>query len=267
MDAPIYHLEGVVKEREENMGDFVGPLDLILHLLSKNKMEIKDIQISLILDQYLAWMDQRKELDLEIASEFVTMASQLVFIKTRMLLSLNDEEAMSEMEQLIAALEEHQRSESYLKIKSVVPALDVRFQTGRDFLTKQPEAVQPDRVYRYTHDRADLLKAMNEVLRRAGNKLPPPVSAFQGIVGREPYPVADKAGEIIKRLLRFGVTRFRALFKGSRSRSEIVATFLAVLELCKARRLRLAGTEEDCTVTCTQAEETEGGEEFTAESY
>ncbi|MFQ7454330.1 MAG: segregation and condensation protein A [Flavonifractor plautii] len=75
----------MVKARDEAMEDFNGPLDLILHLLSKNRMEIKDIQISLILDQYLEWMDQRKRLDLEVASEFVTMAAHLVFIKTRML--------------------------------------------------------------------------------------------------------------------------------------------------------------------------------------
>ena len=85
-------------------------------------MEIKDIQISLILDQYLQWMSQRKELDLEVASEFVTMASHLVYIKTRMLLSIHDEEALSEMEQLIATLEAHQRNENYLKIREVVPS-------------------------------------------------------------------------------------------------------------------------------------------------
>ena len=68
--------------------------------------------------------------------------------------------------------------------------------------------------------------------------------------------VADKAAEIIQRLLRFGVTRFRALFQDNKSRSEIVATFIAVLELCKARRLHLAGTDEDFTVTCTNGEET-----------
>ena len=103
---------------------------------------------------------------------------------------------------------------------------------------------------------------MTAVLSRTDNKLPPSVSAFQGIVGREPYPVADKAGEIVRRLVTFGVTRFRALFQGSRSRSEVVATFLAVLELCKARRLLLAGTETDCTVTCTQGE---GAVEIAAE--
>ena len=129
------------------MEDFVGPLDLILHLLSKNKMEIKDIQIALILDQYLEWMAQRRELDLEVASDFVSMASHLVYIKTRMLLSIHDEEAMSEMEQLIATLEAHQRNENYLKIKAVAPALDGLYQVGRDYLTKVPEAVQADKIY------------------------------------------------------------------------------------------------------------------------
>ena len=255
MDSPIYHLEGVVKAKAEDMEDFVGLLDLILHLLSKNKMEIKDIQISLILEQYLQWLDTRKELDLEVASEFVTMASHLVYIKTRMLLSIHDEEAQSEMEQLIATLEAHQRNENYLKIKSVIPVLDQRYSYGRDFITKVPEPLQPDKSYRYVHKPEDIRKAMLAVLSRTDNKMPPPVAAFHGIVGREPYPVADKATEIIQRLLTFGVTRFRALFKGNKSRSEIVATFIAVLELCKARRLQLAGTEEDCTVTCTQAED------------
>ena len=217
MDGPIYHLERVVKVKTEDLEDFVGPLDLILHLLNKNKMEIKDIQISLILDQYLQWMSQRKELDLEVASEFVTMASHLVYIKTRMLLSIHDEEALSEMEQLIATLEAHQRNENYLKIREVVPQLDRRYSVGRDCLTKAPEAVRPDRTYRYVHPKEDLQRAMQAVLSRTDHKLPPPMSAFQGIVGREPYPVAEKAAELIQRLLHLGVARFRALFRGSRS--------------------------------------------------
>ena len=254
MDGPIYHLERVVKVKAEDLEDFVGPLDLILHLLNKNKMEIKNIQISLILDQYLQWMSQRKELDLEVASEFVTMASHLVYIKTRMLLSIHDEEALSEMEQLIATLEAHQRNESYLKIREVIPQLDQQYSVGRDCLTKAPEAIRPNRSYRYVHPKEDLRRAIQAVLSRTDHKLP------QGIVGREPYPVAEKASELLQRLLHLGVARFRALFRGSRSRSEVVATFLAVLELCKDRRLRLAGTAEDCTVTCTgPGEETESG--------
>ena len=249
MDSPIYHLEKVVRVRSEaDLEDFNGPLDLILHLLSKNKMEIKDIQISLILEQYLAWMERRRALDLDVASEFVTMASQLMFIKTRMLLSIRDEEALSEMEQLIASLEEHQRSESRARVRSVLPQLEQRYAVGRDFLVKTPEPL-PARSYEYAHTAEELRRAVMEVLARTGRQLPPPIAAFEGIVGREPYPVADKADEVMQRLLQFGVMSFRALFRGSRSRSEIVATFLAILELCKDRRICLGGTEEECTIS------------------
>ena len=126
-----------------------------------------------------------------------------------------------------------------------------RYEYGRDYITKQPEPVKADRIYRSVHDRSDLLAAMNAALERVDHKLPPTVHAFEGIVGREPYPVSDKAKSILERLVQFGVTRFRSLFKSSRSRSEVVATFLAILELCKANRIHLAGTAEDCTVTNT----------------
>ena len=251
MEAPIYHLDKVVKAKQEDMEDFDGPLDLILHLLSKNKIEIRDIVISDLLNQYLAWMAQREELNLEVASEFVTMAAHLVYIKTRMLLSIDDEAAMSEMEELMAALEEHRSQETYVKIKDVTEALGGRYEFGRDYLPKQPEPVKAEAAYRYVHDKADIFTAMRSVLARTDNKLPPPVAAFEGIVGREPYPVADKARSILDRLIQFGVARFKALFKTSRSRSEVVATFLAILELCKANRIHLAGTAEDCTVTST----------------
>ncbi len=266
MEAPIYHLDKVVKAKQEDLEDFDGPLDLILHLLSKNKIEIRDIQISLLLDQYLEWMERRERLNLEVASEFVTMAAQLVYIKTRMLLSIEDEEAMSEMEQLMAALEAHQRHESYLKIKAAAQPLATRYEYGRDYLVKRPEPLKGARPYEYSHEAGDLLTALRGALERVGNKLPPPVEAFEGIVGREPYPVADKARSILDGLIRFGVTRFRALFRSSRSRSEVVATFLAILELSKANRIHLAGTAEDCTITSTGQD---GGEELevTVESY
>ena len=240
------------------MEDFNGPLDLILHLLSKNRMEIKDIQISLILDQYLEWMDQRKRLDLEVASEFVTMAAHLVFIKTRMLLSIHDEEAISEMEQLIASLEEHQRHENFAKIKAIVPELSDRYAIGRDYIPKVPEALPVNRTYRYVHKPEDLLRAMTAVLARVDHRLPPPMAAFEGIVGRGALPGGGQGRRNSGTAQPLRCDRFRALFKGNRSRSEVVATFIAVLELCKARRLRLAGTESDCTVTCTE----EGGGEL-----
>lgn len=266
VEVPVYHLDKVVRARQEDMEDFDGPLDLILHLLSKNKIEIRDIQISALLDQYIEWMDRREELNLEVASEFVTMAAHLVYIKTRMLLSIEDETALSEMEELMAALEEHKSQETYLKVKEAAVPLGRRYEFGRDYLTKPPEPVQADRAYRYLHDKEDLRAALRSALSRVGDRLPPPIRAFEGIVGREPYPVADKARSILDRLIQFGVTRFRALFRTSRSRSEVVATFLAILELCRANRIHLAGTAEDCTVTST-GENAAEALNVTVESY
>ncbi len=96
--------------------------------------------------------------------------------------------------------------------------------------------------------RADLVLAMAEIQSRAERTLPPPRAAFRDIVQHEPYPVESKAREILQRLKEHGMTRFLLLFRGNRSRSEVVATFLAVLELCRARVLHLAGSETDCTV-------------------
>ena len=119
LENPVFKLEKVVRSKSEEMQDFEGPLDLILFLLSKNKMEIQDISIALICDQYMTWLEQRQRMDLEVASEFVSMASHLVYIKTRMLLSIEDEEAQNEMDALIQSLEERRRSESYGKIKAL----------------------------------------------------------------------------------------------------------------------------------------------------
>ena len=89
---------------------------------------------------------------------------------------------------------------------------------------------------------------MAEIRTRSERLLPPPRTAFEEIVRHEPYPVESKAREIVRRLREGGSTRFLLLFRGSKSRSEVVATFLAVLELCRAHVLHLAGSGEDCTV-------------------
>ena len=85
MEQPRYHLEGIVHTRAETPEDFDGPLDVIFLLLSKNKIEIQDVSISAILEQYLAYLDEMKRMDVEIASEFTAMASHLMLIKTKML--------------------------------------------------------------------------------------------------------------------------------------------------------------------------------------
>ena len=249
MDNPIFKLESVVQERnEEELQDFEGPLDLILHLLSKNKIEIQNIPIALLLDQYQAYLEQRKSLDLEIASEFITMAAHLMFIKSRMLVSLEDEEARSEMDELIQALQERQQKDTYLRVKLLTETMAAMSEFGRNTVTRGPETVEHGAVYEYDHEPEDLIGAMGAVFDRAERLAPPDRAAFSEIVRREPYSVQDKANEIIGRLRSFGITRFLLLFRGSRSRSEIVATFIAVLELCREKVIRLAGSDVDCTV-------------------
>ncbi|MBQ2785642.1 MAG: segregation/condensation protein A [Oscillospiraceae bacterium] len=240
MGEPQYRLEGIVRTRSEQMEDFEGPLDVIFLLLSKNKIEIQDVSITAILEQYLAYLDEMKRLDMEIASEFITMASHLMLIKTKMLLSAAEAaEAQSELDLLRQSLVERQRKEAMESVRTAVSWLEPRNEIGRCLFTKEPEPLRKELNYRYQHDVADLLLALDEISERNQRRLPPPTVNFKGIVGKEVYPVSRKTGEILRRLILRGVEKLRNLFKGNRSRSEIVATFISVLEMCKTGSVRL----------------------------
>ena len=240
MGEPQYRLEGIVRTRSEQMEDFEGPLDVIFLLLSKNKIEIQDVSITAILEQYLAYLDEMKRLDMEIASEFITMASHLMLIKTKMLLSAAEAaEAQSELELLRQSLAERQRKEAIEQIRTAITWLEPRNEIGRCLFTKEPEPLRREQTYRYQHELTDLLRSLDEIAERNQKQLPPPTVNFKGIVGKEPYPVARKAGEVIRRLILKGVERLKNLFRGNKSRSEIVATFLAVLDLCKSNSVTL----------------------------
>ena len=240
MGEPQYRLEGIVHTRSEEMEDFEGPLDVIFLLLSKNKIEIQDVSISAILEQYLAYLDEMKRLDMEIASEFITMASHLMLIKTKMLLSAAEQaEAESELDLLRQSLVERQRKEAMESIRTAIAELEPRNEIGRCLFTKEPEPLKRDQTYRYKHVPADLLKALETIAERNSRQLPPPTVNFKGIVGKEPYPVTKKSGEVLRQLILRGVERLKNLFKRNKNRSEIVATFLAILELCRTGSVTL----------------------------
>lgn len=240
MSEPQYKLEGIVHTRDTLNEDFEGPLDVIFLLLSKNKIEIQDVSITAILEQYLAYLDEMKRLDMEIASEFIAMASHLMLIKTKMLLSAAEQqEAADELDLLRQSLVERRRKEAMEQIRLAVAQLEPRNEIGRCLFTKDPEPLRKDQNYRYRHELKDLLRALETIAERSNRQLPPPENNFRGIVGKEPYPVTRKAGEVMRQLLLRGAERLKALFKGNRSRSEIVATFLAILELCKTNSVVL----------------------------
>ena len=240
MSEPQYRLEGIVHTKSELMEDFEGPLDVIFLLLSKNKIEIEDVSITAILEQYLAYLDEMKRRDMEIASEFITMASHLMLIKTKMLLSAAEAaEAESELDLLRQSLIERQRREAVEQIRIAVGFLEPRNDIGRAMFVKEPEPLRRDGTYRYRHEPGDLLLAIEEIAQRNQRQMPPPTVNFRGIVGKEPYPVTKKATEVIRTLVLRGIERLKNLFKGNRSRTEIVATFLAILELCKTNSVSL----------------------------
>ena len=266
MGEPQYRLEGIVRTRSEQMEDFEGPLDVIFLLLSKNKIEIQDVSITAILEQYLAYLDEMKRLDMEIASEFITMASHLMLIKTKMLLSAAEAaEAQSELDLLRQSLVERQRKEAMEAVRTAVSWLEPRNEIGRCLFTKAPEPLRKEQNYRYQHETADLLRALDDIAERNQRRLPPPTVNFKGIVGKEVYPVSRKTGEILRQLILRGVEKLKNLFKGNRSRSEIVATFISVLEMCKTGSVRLEDDNSGENPSVRLLDETKVNTEVTAD--
>ena len=244
MDDPIFTLKNVVRSKGE-MEDFTGPLALILQLLSKNKIEIKDISISLILDQYLSYLDEMAELDLEIASEFVAMASHLVFIKTKMLVS--GQEDVDELSELISSLEDLRRRDSYAQIKAVTGQLEAMFRNGCGLMVKLPEYIVPDNTYKFEHSVGDLISAFLQLIDREelmGKNTPKAVMYPKPIA----YSVTEKAAEILEHIRTRGAERIGALIGQAQSRSEMVAVFIAVLELCRSGAIYLVGFDEELTI-------------------
>ena len=261
MENPIFRLQGIVKAKDE-MEDFEGPLELILQLLKKNKIEIKDISISLILEQYLSYLDSLTAMDLEIASEFVAMASYLLYIKTKMLLSGAEE--VDELNDLIQSLEELRCRECYSQIKSVTGTLLDKYKTGSRRLAKPPEYIAPDNTYRFEHDVKDLLSALaslvskeelNDITETKTFRYPSPIV----------YSVTEKTSEILTRIKTRGTLKLGMLFNEAQSRTEMVAVFVAVLELCRTGSLYLIGCDEELTL-CASAPEGDGDVEDSEDS-
>ena len=211
---------------------FDGPLDLLLSLIAKNKINIYDIPIAEILQQYLAYLEEMKQFDMTVASEFITMAAQLTYIKSKMLLPRYEEEQEEDPRAaLVEALLEYKR------IKEAGERLAVMGEIGRDIFVKPPEQFSRDKKFEGNLDIGQLISALETILERDERKIPPPIGAFSGIVGREVSSVSDKIGKIIDRLVLEKEVNFTALVLMAQNRSDIVAIFLAVLELSKTNKV------------------------------
>ena len=250
METPVFKLEGIVKNKDET-SDFEGPLTLILQLLSKDKIEIRDISISLILEQYLAYLDGMAGLDLDIASEFVAMASHLAYIKTKMLLSGGGE--VSELEQLISSLEELRRGDTFLQIKAAAQALAGMYSSEGMMMEGPPEYLPPDAGHTYVHVRSDLLEAIYQLIGRENIKLGS-MNPNEAVYPRRIiFSIPEKISEILEILRQSGDIPIAVLFNNSGTRTELIATLIAVLELCRVGSVLLTGAADDIRIAYTGA--------------
>lgn len=227
--------------------DFEGPLDLLLYLVQKNKLNIYDIPIHELLEQYMATIQSMQEMDMEVATEFLDMAARLVQIKSAMLLPKHEEG--DEMRgELTGELIEYQLCQETAK----------RLQTlyiGGDLFVREAAEVEPDYTYRRTHPVTVLLDAYFSAAGRGQRKMPPSPQAFHTIVAKKIVSVSSKIIFVLRRLRKGKRVPYHSLYASARNKSELVATFLAVLELIKGKRIQVDGEGDRQQVTLLDGKE------------
>lgn len=216
MSAPAYTVR---------LSAFEGPLDLLLHLVRTNELDIYHLPIAEITDQYVAYINMFEELNLDIAGEYLLMAASLMYMKSRLLLPRDEEdedEPDEEVADLVRQLAEYQR------YREAADALRDRLLLDRDVFRRQPTPPEGDKeeVPLRRLDQADLFEALRRVLAKAAARRPHTVS-------REEYSVADAVRSMFRRLRDAGRLEFQELFGEDAPRGLIIATFLGLLEMVK----------------------------------
>lgn len=233
------------------VNEFEGPLDLILHLIAKHKLNIYDISIVDLLEQYLAFMDKMATRDMELTGEFLEMAARLIYIKTVSLLP-SDNEAEEMKKELEGRLIE------YSLCKKAAELLKNRF-IGDKVFVREPIKLEIDLTYRLVHDPMELLACSDAMSMKEKEKEPVREEAFKKIVSKRIVSVTSKIIYVIRKLYTDGKASMRGLFSGMTDRSERVATFLAILELTKSGRVLLNDDNTELTLLRERKSRENGG--------
>ena len=219
---------------------FEGPMDLLLHLISKHKLNINDIPIVELVNQYLDYVRQMEDADFDIAGDFLEMAARLIYIKTVSLLPRH-EEAETLKKELTGELIE------YRDCKLMAEKLSHQTE-GFDRYVREPQGGWVNYDYERFHEGEELLDAYIRVAGKAMRRLPPPIDSFKVIVAKKFVNVASKVRTVMRKLWSGKKVKFLNLFDGAQSKSDIVATFLAVLELTKTKRITIDGDMQNPSV-------------------
>ncbi|MBQ5742755.1 MAG: segregation/condensation protein A [Clostridia bacterium] len=227
MNEPTYRLEG-----------FEGPLDVLLTLIERHKIDIYNIEISLLLEQYMKWMDDARERNLDITADFLEMASRLVYIKSCSLLPKTEDEEEDPkwlLEQMLI---------EYAKYKRVALQLRPQYQGDRIWFKDHAPTDLPKPDYEGGKESSLLLDTYLKLMKRHKDRIHPPKESFDRIVKTQFIAVGTKIVSVMRVLVKKSRSSFKSLFKGAKSRSEVVATFLALLELMRSGRVEVLDTED-----------------------
>lgn len=246
MDEIKYRLEG-----------FEGPLDLLLTLIKKNKVSIWDIPIVEITDQYLEAIAGIEKTMLDNTGEFIILASQLLYIKSKMLLPKDEEDDEEDPREELA-----QRLYEYKKFKEASQQMRKSEFSSKYMVFRDEEDIKfPVPEYNINHELSDLIDAFGNIFQRRVRKAKPEKRAFYGIVGREKVSVDDMVIKIKDRLRANGKVDFSSLFGENDSRPEMIATFLAVLEMVKLNQIRADFDDDKQEFIISENKETVKGQE------
>ena len=210
--------------------NFEGPLDLLCHLIDKNKMDIYDIKINEIADQYIEYLNQMEEMNLDIASEFLIMASTLIYLKSKSLLPKQDE-----VEEELTEEELIQRIIEYKKYKEIIKKLRVNYEENSKSFFKMPEQIElPKKQIEKDYDK-DLIPNLYKTLwNKNKEKINKNAENIQKIAITESYTVTSKVKEMFKALIKNNKFVFNKLFSiEEHNKQEVVTAFSGLLEMSK----------------------------------
>lgn len=227
MDAITYRLD-----------QFEGPLDLLLSLIQKNKVSITDIPISLICDQYVEYITEAQKLDMDVAAEFIVMASELMLIKSRMLLPRSEDDTDDPRATLTDALIRFQQA------KEAAAKLTPMYAYHSARMVKDTDEISVDKTYVHDQDVTSLMAAMRRVVAY-NNALEKAVNtSFTPMISKPIIPVEIKIVSILKTIEKRGIATLEDLIIDEVTLPDLIASFLGVLELVKIRKLLVENDEE-----------------------
>ena len=223
-------------------------MDLLLHLFTKHKIDIYDIPISELVEQYVSYVREMQDENMDVASEFLEMAARLVYIKTVSLLPVYDEAEELKNELRDELLE-------YCDCKLLAAKLSTMTDGFNYSVRTYPENISPDNSYKRLHEPTELLSAYSLAAGKKLRRLPPPIETFKAIVTRKIVSVGSKIESIVKSLKTKRKTKLIDLYKQAESRSDLIAAFLAVLELAKNKTIYVSGDGDDVQIELLEGNE------------